>query len=77
MPTPGSEQHGTGCKPCLWFWKPQGPKSLRTGWERGGRGEIWWTGISLPEFMNFELFGKTILVVNINFELFLVHPLSK
>ncbi|CAJ1376275.1 unnamed protein product [Effrenium voratum] len=24
VPTPGSEQHGTGCKPCLWFWKPQG-----------------------------------------------------
>ena len=32
---------------------------------------------SLPEFMNFKLFGKTILVVNIQFELFLGHPLSK
>ena len=32
---------------------------------------------SLPEFMNFKLFGKTILVVNIKFELFLGHPLSK
>ena len=33
--------------------------------------------ISLPEFMNFKLFGKTTLVVNIKFELFLGHPLSK
>ncbi|CAK9114235.1 unnamed protein product [Durusdinium trenchii] len=25
VPTPGSQSHGTGrCKPCLWFWKPQG-----------------------------------------------------
>ena len=32
---------------------------------------------SLSEFMNFKLFGKTILVVNIKFELFLGHPLSK
>ena len=28
------------------------------------------TNSSLPEFMNFNLFGKTILVVNIEFELF-------
>ena len=28
-----------------------------------------------PEFMNFKLFGKTILVVNIG--LFLGHPLSQ
>ena len=27
---------------------------------------------SLPEFMNFKLFGKTILVVNVKFGLFLV-----
>ena len=26
--------------------------------------------VSLPEFMNCKLFGKTILVVNIKFELF-------
>ena len=32
---------------------------------------------SLPEFMNFKLFGKTILVVNIKFGLFRGHPLSK
>ena len=32
---------------------------------------------SLPEFMNFKLFGKTILVGNIQFELFLGHPLSQ
>ena len=33
---------------------------------------------SLAEtFMNFKLFGKTILVVNIKFGLFLGHPLSK
>ena len=31
----------------------------------------------LPEFMNFKLFGKTILVVIIKFELFLGHPLSQ
>ncbi|OLP88366.1 hypothetical protein AK812_SmicGene30308 [Symbiodinium microadriaticum] len=25
VPSLGSDQHGTGlCKPCLWFWKPQG-----------------------------------------------------
>ena len=34
-------------------------------------------GISLPEFMNFRLFGKTILVVNIKSGLFSGHPLSK
>ena len=33
--------------------------------------------VSLPQFMNFKLFGKTILVVNIKFGLFLGHPLSK
>ena len=33
--------------------------------------------ISLPEFMNFKLFGKTILVANIKFGLFLGHPLSR
>ena len=32
---------------------------------------------SLPEFMNFNLFGKTLLVVNIEFGLFLGQPLSK
>ena len=32
---------------------------------------------SLPEFMNFKFFGKTILVVNIKFRLFLGHPLGK
>ena len=32
---------------------------------------------SLPEFMDFKLFGKIILVVNIKFGLFLGHPLSK
>ena len=32
---------------------------------------------SLPEFMNFRLFGKTILVKNIQFGLFLGHPLSR
>ena len=32
---------------------------------------------SLPEFMNFKLFGKTILVVHIKFGLFLGHPLSQ
>ena len=32
---------------------------------------------SLPEFMNFKLFGKTILVVNIKFGLFFGHPLSQ
>ena len=32
---------------------------------------------SLPEFMNFQLFGKTMLVVNVKFGLFLGHPLSK
>ena len=35
------------------------------------------TNISLPEFMNFKLFGKTILVVNITCKLFLNHPLSQ
>ena len=33
--------------------------------------------VSLPEFMNFNLFGKTILVVNVKFGLFLGHPLSQ
>ena len=32
---------------------------------------------SLPEFMNFKLFGKTILVVNIKFGLSLGHPLRQ
>ena len=32
---------------------------------------------SLPEFMNFKLFGKTILVVNLKFRLFLGHPLRQ
>ena len=32
---------------------------------------------SLPELMDFILFGKTILVVNKKFGLFLVHPLRK
>ena len=32
---------------------------------------------SLPEFMNFKLFGKTILVGNLKFELLLGHPLSQ
>ena len=33
---------------------------------------------SLPEFMNFELFGKAILVVNIEFELFwAIHSASE
>ena len=32
---------------------------------------------SLPDFMNFRLFGKTILVVNLKFGRFLGHPLSK
>ena len=32
---------------------------------------------SLPEFMNFKLFGKTIFVVNINIMFFWGHPLSK
>ena len=36
-----------------------------------------WAVSSLPEFMNFKLFGKTILVVNIKFGLFLGHPLSQ
>ena len=31
----------------------------------------------LPEFMNFKLFGKTILVVNVKFGLFLGHPRSQ
>ena len=31
----------------------------------------------LPEFMNFKLFGKTILVVNKKFGLFWGHPLSR
>ena len=30
-----------------------------------------------PEFMNFKLFGQTILVVNLKFEFFFGHPLSK
>ena len=30
---------------------------------------------SLPELMNFKLFGKTILVVNFKFGLVLGHPL--
>ena len=33
--------------------------------------------VSLPEFMNFKLFGKTILVENKKFGLFFCHPLSK
>ena len=40
----------------------------------------WWEscfGVSLPQFMNFKLFGKTILVVNIKFGLVLGHRLSK
>ena len=32
---------------------------------------------SLPEFMNFKLFGKTILVAILKFEPFLGHPLSQ
>ena len=32
---------------------------------------------SLPEFMNFKPFGKTISVVNIKFELLLSHPVSQ
>ena len=35
------------------------------------------TPTSLPEFMNFKLFGRTILVGNIKFGLFLGHPLGK
>ena len=34
-------------------------------------------GISLPEFMNFKLCGKTNLVVYIKFGLLLGHPLSQ
>ena len=38
----------------------------------------WAQGVdSLPEFMIFKLVGKTILVVNIKFELFLGYPLRK
>ena len=34
--------------------------------------------VSLPEFMNFKLFGKTILVVNIKFGLFwAIHSASE
>ena len=33
--------------------------------------------ISVPEFTNFKLFGKTILVVNLKFRLFLGHPLRQ
>ena len=34
--------------------------------------------VSLPEFMNFKLFGKTILVVNVKFELFrAIHSASE
>ena len=33
--------------------------------------------LSLPQFMNFKLFGKTISVVDIKFGLFWGHPLSK
>ena len=32
---------------------------------------------SLPEFLDFKLFGKTTLVVNRKFELFLAHQLRK
>ena len=32
---------------------------------------------SLPQFMSFKPFGKTVLVVNMKFGLFLGHPLSK
>ena len=32
---------------------------------------------SLPEFLDFKLFGKTILVVDRKFELFLAHQLRK
>ena len=31
----------------------------------------------VPEFMNFKLFGKTILVLKIKFGLFWGHPLSQ
>ena len=43
----------------------------------GGRPISNMHGSSLPEFMNFKLFGKTVLVVNIKFGLFLGHPLGK
>ena len=44
-----------------------------TGRLRRGRGIV-----SLPEFMNFKLFGKTILVVIIKFELFwAIHSASE
>ena len=33
--------------------------------------------MALPEFMNFKLFGKTILVVDAKFGLFLGQPLSQ
>ena len=39
---------------------------------------FFWGGVvSLPEFMNINLFGKTILVVNKKFGLFVGHPLSQ
>ena len=35
------------------------------------------TGISHPDFLNFKLFGQTILVVNHELRLFLTNPLRK
>ena len=50
-----------------------GPNHFAQGWSC-----FWFQSAnSLPEFMNFKLFGKTILVVHLKFELFLGHPLSK
>ena len=38
----------------------------------------WFSICSLPEFMNFKLFGKTILVVDIKFGLFwAIHSASE
>ena len=43
------------------------------GAEVGGKDSLY----SLPEFMNFKLFGNTVLVVKIKFGLFLGHLLSQ
>ena len=57
---------------------PNAASAPAPGWLYGEKGK--WgsdSSFSLPEFLNFELFGRTILVANIKFVLFLGHPLSQ
>ena len=65
------------------LFRRRGRTPLRRSCKRGGSSLVVFFGVtpelfpSLPEFLDFKLFGKTILVVNRKFELFLAHSLRK